>query len=48
MPGMTGHSMTPVLWGVTDGTTYPELLDKLIDLAVDAYNKKNNIVKTLD
>lgn len=48
MPGMTGHSMTPVLWGVTDGTTYPQLLDKLINLAVDAYNKKHNIVKILD
>lgn len=31
MPGFTSVSMTPVLWGATDGTTYPQLIERLID-----------------
>jgi len=44
MPGFTMKSMTPILWNKTDGTTYSELLDILIDYAFDFYYKKNSLV----
>ncbi|MEY8416033.1 D-alanine--D-alanine ligase [Tissierella praeacuta] len=46
MPGFTAVSMTPVLWGATDGTTYEELIEKLINLALERYNEKKSIVNT--
>ncbi len=46
MPGFTAVSMTPVLWGATDGTTYSQLVEKLIKLAFDRYDEKNNILNT--
>lgn len=33
-PGMTPSSLSADLWNATDGTTYEELLDELIDLAI--------------
>lgn len=33
-PGMTPTSLAGPLWEVTDGTTYPEFLDKLIEYAI--------------
>ena len=45
-PGMTDLSMTPKLWKVTDGTTYPMLLEKLIDLALENYKMKKGLLKT--
>ncbi len=46
MPGFTAVSMTPVLWGATDGTTYAELIERLINLALERYNEKKAIVNT--
>lgn len=46
MPGFTAVSMTPVLWGATDGTTYAELIERLIQLALERYNEKKVIVNT--
>ena len=43
---MTDLSMTPKLWKVTDGTTYPMLLEKLIDLALENYKMKKGLLKT--
>ncbi len=45
MPGMSDLSMTPILWGATDGTTYPQLLDKLIDWGFEAYAQKKALVR---
>lgn len=36
-PGMTPTSLSPALWKVTDNTTYPEFLDKLINYANERY-----------
>ncbi|MBB6218725.1 D-alanine-D-alanine ligase [Anaerosolibacter carboniphilus] len=44
MPGFTKQSMTPALWNQTDGTTYSQLLDKLIQLGFEAYEEKKSIV----
>lgn len=44
MPGFTAVSMTPVLWGATDGTTYAELIERLINLALERYDEKKAIV----
>lgn len=46
MPGFTAVSMTPVLWGATDGTTYEGLIEILIQLALERYNQKKAIVNT--
>lgn len=44
MPGFTSVSMTPVLWGATDGTSYAELVEQLMDLALKKYNEKKSII----
>lgn len=41
MPGFTKLSMTPALWKKTDGTSYSELVDKLIEYAFERFEKKN-------
>ncbi len=46
MPGFTALSMTPVLWGATDGTTYARLIERLIQLALERYEQKKSILKT--
>lgn len=46
LPGFTAVSMTPVLWGATDGTTYEGLIEILIQLALERYNQKKAIVNT--
>jgi len=46
MPGFTAVSMTPVLWGATDGTTYEELIEILRQLALERYKQKKVIVNT--
>lgn len=46
-PGMTNHSMTTMLWKVTDGTNFPQLLDRLIDYGIERYNKNKTIVKEI-
>ena len=42
-PGMTKTSLFADLWQVTDGTTFPQLLDKLIDYAIDKFEKESSI-----
>ncbi|WP_353096989.1 D-alanine--D-alanine ligase [Tissierella praeacuta] len=44
MPGFTAVSMTPVLWGATDGTTYEQLIERLIELSLERYEQKKAIV----
>lgn len=47
-PGMTFSSLSADLWKVTDGTTFGEIIDQLIDLAVDDMEKEKRIKKTRD
>lgn len=42
IPGFTKISMYPKLWEAS-GVSYLELLDRLIELAIDKYNKEKNI-----
>ena len=42
MPGFTPISMAPVLIEKTDGTTYPQLIEKLLNLALEDYKLKNS------
>ncbi len=44
MPGFTPLSMTPVLWEATDGTSYGELVEILIQFGFDRYNDKSKII----
>ena len=46
MPGFTPLSMTPVLWEATDGTTYSQLIEKLIELGFERYEQKKSILRT--
>ncbi len=46
MPGFTSLSMTPVLWEATNGTTYAELIEWLINLAFERYQQKKAILYT--
>ena len=41
MPGFTPTSMFPLLWQKT-GVTYPELIDNLIELALERHAEKQN------
>lgn len=43
MPGFTKQSMTPALWQATDGTSYSELLDKMIALGLEQYGEKQSV-----
>ena len=43
MPGFTAMSFTPVLWGHTDGTTYAGVVEKLIALGFETYEKKTGL-----
>lgn len=43
LPGFTGTSMYPVMWERTDGTTYAELIGKLIDYAFMRHADKGTI-----
>lgn len=47
MPGFTPTSMFPLLWQQT-GVAYPELIDKLIELALQRHAEKQNIQYTMD
>jgi D-alanine-D-alanine ligase len=40
IPGFTSTSMYPRLWGAT-GITFPQLVDRLIDLARERYQEGN-------
>jgi D-alanine-D-alanine ligase len=39
MPGFTSISMYPKLWAAT-GVTYPELIERLIQLGMDRHREK--------
>lgn len=39
-PGMTPSSLSPELWEKTDGTTYSQLLDILINLAIERFENE--------
>ncbi|RUS42230.1 D-alanine--D-alanine ligase family protein [Cohnella sp. AR92] len=43
LPGFTNFSMYPVMWERTDGTSYSELIEKLIGLAVARHEAKQTI-----
>ncbi|REB07773.1 D-alanine--D-alanine ligase [Sporosarcina sp. BI001-red] len=47
MPGFTPTSMFPLLWQHT-GVSYPELIDRLIELAVARHAEKQQIQYTMD
>jgi len=40
MPGFTAHSMYPKVWAAA-GVTYPQLLDRLIALAFERYERRS-------
>lgn len=44
MPGFTNSSMTPALWEKTDGTSYSELIEKLIEYAFENHEKKRTLL----
>jgi D-alanine-D-alanine ligase len=45
MPGFTPFSMFPMLWKQT-GVEYPQLIEKLVDLALERYEQKQQIKHT--
>ncbi len=45
MPGFTPFSMFPLLWQHT-GVSYPELIEKLVNLAIERHNEKQKIKYT--
>lgn len=47
MPGFTPFSMYPLLWKET-GVSYGQLLDQLIQLALERYNEKQQLKYGLD
>jgi len=42
MPGFTPFSMYPLLWQNT-GLNYPELIDQLIELAIERHKEKQQL-----
>ncbi|MCH1627262.1 D-alanine--D-alanine ligase [Fredinandcohnia quinoae] len=46
MPGFTPFSMFPLLWQHT-GVTYPELIEKLVELAIERHTEKQKIKYTI-
>lgn len=47
IPGFTSISMYPKLWDAT-GIKYPDLLDKLIELALEKHREKNSLKTTYE
>jgi D-alanine-D-alanine ligase len=47
IPGFTRISMYPKLWEAT-GVPYPELLDRLIELALERFETKSELITTFD
>jgi D-alanine-D-alanine ligase len=47
IPGFTRISMYPKLWDAT-GLPYSQLLDKLIDLAIERHKEKEVLKKTYE
>ncbi len=47
MPGFTPFSMFPLLWKHT-GVEYPQLIEKLVNLAIERHIEKQNIKHTME
>ena len=47
IPGFTSISMYPKLWQAT-GITYPELLDRLVELALERHEEKEKLERSYD
>jgi D-alanine-D-alanine ligase len=47
IPGFTSISMYPKLWEAT-GLSYSELLDRLVDLALERHHQKKQLVRTYE
>lgn len=45
MPGFTSISMAPMLWKETDDSSFKQLVDRLIEYALDRYAEKTSISK---
>ena len=45
MPGFTSISMAPMLWKETNDSSFKQLLDRLIDYALERYTEKTSISK---
>ena len=45
MPGFTSISMAPMLWEHTDGSSFKDLVDRLIAYALERYDEKASISK---
>ncbi len=45
MPGFTPISMAPMLWKATDGSSFKELVDRLVNYALERYDEKTSISK---
>lgn len=46
MPGFTSISMAPMLWEATDGSSFKDLVSRLIDYALERFHEKTMISKT--
>jgi D-alanine-D-alanine ligase len=46
MPGFTPYSMFPLLWKHA-GVSYPELIEKLVNLAIERHEEKQKIRYTM-
>ena len=44
LPGFTNISMYPMMWEVS-GLAYPELLDKLVELAIERYRSQQSLTR---
>ena len=44
MPGFTPISMFPKMW-IADGVSYPEIIDRLVDLALDKHSRQRRNTK---
>lgn len=44
MPGFTPISMFPKMW-IADGVSYPEIIDRLVDLALDRHSRRRRNTK---
>jgi D-alanine-D-alanine ligase len=47
IPGFTRISMYPKLWQAS-GLSYPDLIDKLIQLAIERYEREQGLKTTFD
>ncbi len=45
MPGFTSISMAPMLWKETDGSNFKQLVERLVEYALDRHREKTSISK---